>query len=115
MGLLTLKLRGLLFEIFQVKQRIVPAALQCTRYQTMGRINFLIAPLGERGFILGTFETHLPLAQDGLIARFQLSQGCQCELELGRLQCLQYFFRDGGIEQVTPKAHAVFGSQAFAA
>jgi hypothetical protein len=33
----------------------------------LGRIDFVIAPLGERGFILGAFEPHLPLAQHGLI------------------------------------------------
>ena len=61
----------------------------------------MIAPLGERRFILGTFEPHLPLAQDGLIARFQFLQRGQGEFQFGRLQCLQHFLRDGAIQQIT--------------
>ena len=108
------KFRSLFFQVFQLQQRIVPAPFQCACHQTLGRIDFLIAPLGECGFILGTFEPHLPLAQDGLIARLQLLQGCQSDFHFGRLQCLQYFFHDGGVEQITAKAHAVLGRQAFA-
>jgi hypothetical protein len=47
-----------------MNQRVVPAPLQCARYQTIGGIDLLVAPLGERHFILGAFEPHLPLAQD---------------------------------------------------
>ena len=68
MGFLALKFRGFLFEVVQVKQRVVPAPLQCARYQAIGRINLLIPPLRERHLILGAFEPHLPLAQDGLIS-----------------------------------------------
>ena len=106
--------RGLLLEVLQLKQRIVPATLQCAGHQTLRRIDFLIAPLGECGFVLGTFEPHLPLAQDRLIACFQLLQSCQCELQFGGLQGLQHFLHDGGIQQITTEAHAVLGGQSFA-
>ena len=68
MGFLTLKFRSFLLEILQVDQRVVPAPLQCASYQTIGGIDLLVAPLGERHFILGAFEPHLPLAQDPLIS-----------------------------------------------
>ena len=55
----------------------------------------MIAPLGERGFVLGTFDPHLPLALQGLIARLQLLESRQRELQFGWLQGLQDFFRDG--------------------
>src|SRR5438552_10798708 len=51
-GLLTLKFRGLLFEVVQVNQRVVPAPLQCARYQAIGGIDLLVPSLGERHFIL---------------------------------------------------------------
>jgi len=40
-----------------VKQRIIPTLLQCTGYQTIGRVNFLIASFGECDFIGSAFET----------------------------------------------------------
>ena len=54
--LLALKFRDLFLEFIQLKQSLIPAPFQCGRDQTLGRIDFLIAPLGERGFILGTLE-----------------------------------------------------------
>ena len=112
---MSLKFRGLFFKFLQLQQSIIPAAFQCGCDQTLGRIHFLIAPLGERGFILGPFEPHLPLAQEDLIARLQLLQGSQGQLECGWLQGLQYFLDDGGIEQIATEAQAVFARQPFAA
>jgi hypothetical protein len=37
-------------------------------HQTIGGIDLLVAPLGERDFILSTLDPHLPLAQDRLIS-----------------------------------------------
>src|SRR5437588_9894385 len=42
---------------------IIPTPLQRARHQTLGRVDLLIAPFGERGFILRAFEPHLPLGQ----------------------------------------------------
>jgi hypothetical protein len=114
-SLLTLKLRGLFLEVVQLKQRVIPAPLQCARHQTLGRVDFLIAPLGECSFVLGTFNPHLPLTQNGLIPRLQLRKSRQSELEFGLLQGFQYFFRDGGIEPITTETHAVLAGQTFAA
>src|SRR5439155_22284723 len=61
---LALKFCGLFFEFLPLKQSIIPALFQCARDQTLGRIDFLIAPLGERGFIRGKLDPHLPLTQD---------------------------------------------------
>ena len=79
------------------------------------QVDFLIASLGERGFILGTFNPHLPLTQNGLIPCLQFLQGGQGELEVGRLQGLQHFFGDGGIEPIATEAHTIPARQAFAA
>jgi len=42
----------LLLEVLQLKERIVPATLQGTGYETLCRIDLLISALGERGFVL---------------------------------------------------------------
>jgi hypothetical protein len=95
------------FEVFQVESRIVPAVLRRARHQTLGGINLLIAPLGEHGFVLGTFESNLPLAQQGLIARLQLLESHQRKLQFAVLQGLQDFFCDGAIEPIATEAHAI--------
>ena len=43
--------RDLLLEVLQLKERIVPATLQGTGYETLCRIDLLISALGERGFV----------------------------------------------------------------
>ena len=67
-GFLPPKFGGLLFEVPQLKQGIVPAPLQRARDQALRGIDLQIAPLGERRFVLGAFDPHLPLTQQGLIA-----------------------------------------------
>ena len=57
-----------------MQQGIVPAPLQRARHQALGGIDLQIAPLGERRFVLGAFDPHLPLTPEGLIARLQLRQ-----------------------------------------
>jgi hypothetical protein len=84
-------------------------------HKTLGRIDFLIASLGQRSFVLSAFEPHFPLAQDGLIACFQFLQRCQGQFEFGRLQGCEHFPGDSGIEQIATEAHAVFAGQTFAA
>src|SRR5260364_262511 len=48
-------------------------------------IALLIALLGERGLILSTFNAHLPLTHDGLIALLKFLQRCYGQFEFGRL------------------------------
>jgi hypothetical protein len=84
-GFLMLKFRGFLVEFLQVKQRIVPAPLQCARYQTVGGIDLLVATFGKRHFIFGASEPHLPLVQDPLISRFQFVESRQGKFQFGRL------------------------------
>jgi hypothetical protein len=91
----------------------IPAPFQCGGNQPLRRINFVIAPFGQRGFILGAFEPHLPLASEGEIARFQLLEGCESQLDFGRLQSLQNFLGDGGIEQIATEVDTVFGGQSL--
>jgi hypothetical protein len=67
--------RDLLLEILQLKERIVPATLQGAGYEALCRIDLLISALGERGFVLGTFQSHLPPPQDRLIVGFWFLQG----------------------------------------
>src|SRR5580692_1616980 len=109
-----LKLGGLLFEFLAVKQRGVPAPFQCGGHQSLRRVDLLIASLGKRGLILGALEPHLPLASDGMVARFQLLESCQSQFELCRLHSLENFPSDSGIKQVTTEAHAAFAGQTVA-
>src|SRR6266852_7958468 len=96
-----------------MKQGFIPAAFQRVGHQPIGWIYFLITPFRKSSFVFGALESHLPLTQNGLIAYFEFSQSAECELEFGWSQRFQHFFRNGGIEQVTTKAHAILGRQSF--
>jgi hypothetical protein len=50
-----------------------------------------------------------------LIARLQLLESREGELEFSGLQGLQHLFRHGGIERITSEAHTLLGRQTFAA
>jgi len=83
--LLALEFGGLGLDLIEPKHRVVPAPLEGTRDQTVGRIAFLVAAFGECDFILGSFDTHVPLTHDGVIALLEFVQGSERELEFGRL------------------------------
>src|SRR5207245_495369 len=68
---LALKLGGFGRNLFDAKQRLVPAALEGSGNQPIGWIAFLIASFGERSLVLGAFDAHLPLAHDCLVALFK--------------------------------------------
>ena len=70
-GLLLLGLCGLLLQILQLKQCLIPAALQGAGHQTIRGIDFFIPSLGKRDFLLGALQAHLPLPHHGLVTRFQ--------------------------------------------
>jgi hypothetical protein len=73
-----------------VKHRVIPAPLEGTRDQTVGRVAFLVATFSECDLITGAFDAHVPLAHDGMIALLEFAQGGHGELEFGWLQGGEY-------------------------
>src|SRR5438876_4829215 len=96
-----------------MKQCFIPAAFQRVGHQPIGWIYFLITPFRKSSFVFGALESHLPLTQNALIARFEFLQSGECELKFGWSQHFQHFLRNGSIEQTTTKAHAILGRQSF--
>jgi hypothetical protein len=80
-----LKFLSLLFQILQMKQCFIPATFQRVGYKPIGWIYFLITPFGKSNFVFSALESHLPLAQNGLIAYFEFLQSGECEFEFGWL------------------------------
>src|SRR5260364_86813 len=78
-------IRSLCLTRFEAKQRVVPTPLKGSGDQSVSGIALLIALLGERGLILSTFNAHLPLTHDGLIALLKFLQRCYGQFEFGRL------------------------------
>jgi hypothetical protein len=111
---LALNFCRLSLELLAVKQCFIPTSLQRGCDQSLRRVDFLIAPLGKRGFILGAFKPHLPLTSDSVIPCFQFLESCDSQLKVSRLQSLQYFLGDGGIEHVATEAHAAFAGPSVA-
>src|SRR5260364_366257 len=92
--LLALKLGSLGLTRFEAKQRVVPTPLKGSGDQSVSGIALLIALLGESGLILSTFNAHLPLTHDGLIALLKFLQRCYGQFEFGRLSPLEHRFAD---------------------
>ncbi len=98
-----------------MKHRVIPAPLEGTRDQTVGRVTFLIAPFSECALIPGAFKAHVPLTHDGAIALFEFVQGSNGELEFGRLQGGEYCIANRVVEKIAAHAHAIGGRQTFSA
>ena len=47
-------------------------ALKVRGNQAIGRIDFVIATFGQSAFVFCSFDSHLPLTHDGLVALLQL-------------------------------------------
>ena len=104
----------LLFEIRQPLQGFIPSAFEGRRHQPVGGVDFLVTFFGQLGFILGALQAHLPLPHHRLVARFEVTQGLQGELDFRRLQHRQDALGDGSIQQIATDRHAGFGAEPFA-
>jgi hypothetical protein len=114
-GPATLECRGFSPDLVYVQQGLVPMALKVRGNQAIGRIDFVIATFGQNAFVFCSFDSHLPLTHDGLVALLQLVECGQSQLQLGGLQGREDLLADGIVEKVRAHSDAALLRQSFPA
>src|SRR2546426_8051680 len=88
---------------------IVPASFKSAGHQSVGWINFFVAPLGQLGLVLQALDPHAPLLIDSLAATLQFLHRPKSNLDLFWTEDFQNAITDGFVNQVSLDPHAFRG------
>src|SRR5258708_2408573 len=97
------------FQLFHLRQFLIPVSLQAASHQSVVRVDHFVATTSQVRFVLRPFNLTLPLVIDLLGTSFHLVEGREGYFQVGGLNGLQKAGNHSLIDPISP--HGLAGSR----